>query len=687
LDTPVATISEALSLAGDGWLIFVAEGTYPESIIVADDGVEIRGENAEDTTIDPNFGADRCVTVDADDVTLRNLTIRQCRVGVAATTDSPIGQVDNLLLEGVFVEAIANLDPGTASGPPEPAIGILLDGTNNAIITGGAVSLVTGGAGYNAAPGEPGAVGGDAVGIRIIDSPICAVTMVQLAVITGGQGGGGASGGVSGTGGWGRGLHLSETTGCTISDLIIEEVFGGEGGSCTDSNCVGGTGGMGAGIAFDQDAVFNILFGTSMDDLNGGQGGSGAPTNGLAQTAYGLHLAPGSEDNLVASDNTLDNGIIHYITGDDGTTIANAIWNSPANPTNLGHIVVLNATNVSVVNPTVSGGTAPAGNTATGTGGEAGVVRGILLQNCNGCFLSGANVGPLSAGPGGAGTDSGGNGGQVEGVTVLNSDNVNVAFNLIHDLTGGPGGPGGTAGGNGGTVYGLRINNSTSVFPRRMIIDTLESGDANTAGATGPRPGRSIALALELSSFVEVRNIGMHTINLGASSQPQLANVAGCVTVADSSSVDIAHISCVNAGSGVDGWGRGVVVFAGQSQPVAVSNSIISSVSGICWWNAPENAASSLGVSYSIQHACGASEALNATLSPTVMSTAPFMNSLDFTVQADSPAIDAGNPVSTCSDEPEPNGCRVNIGTHGNTELATPSSNGNTPHCPICPGP
>ncbi|HEX9628141.1 MAG TPA: DUF1565 domain-containing protein [Acidiferrobacterales bacterium] len=46
----------------------------------------------------------------------------------------------------------------------------------------------------------------------------------------------------------------------------------------------------------------------------------------------------------------------------------------------------------------------------------------------------------------------------------------------------------------------------------------------------------------------------------------------------------------------------------------------------------------------------------------------------NYRLRADSPAIDAGDPADDYAREPQPNGCRVNMGSFGNTAYATPSS-------------
>jgi hypothetical protein len=46
----------------------------------------------------------------------------------------------------------------------------------------------------------------------------------------------------------------------------------------------------------------------------------------------------------------------------------------------------------------------------------------------------------------------------------------------------------------------------------------------------------------------------------------------------------------------------------------------------------------------------------------------------NYHLRADSPAIDAGDPADDYSREPQPNGCRVNMGFNGNTTNATPGA-------------
>ena len=58
----------------------------------------------------------------------------------------------------------------------------------------------------------------------------------------------------------------------------------------------------------------------------------------------------------------------------------------------------------------------------------------------------------------------------------------------------------------------------------------------------------------------------------------------------------------------------------------------------------------------------------------------------DFHLQNTSPAIDSGDPTANCIYESYPNGCRINMGSYGNTSEATPRPAGpGVRHCRSCP--
>ena len=53
-----------------------------------------------------------------------------------------------------------------------------------------------------------------------------------------------------------------------------------------------------------------------------------------------------------------------------------------------------------------------------------------------------------------------------------------------------------------------------------------------------------------------------------------------------------------------------------------------------------------------------------------------------YSLLEDSPCIDAGDPYDAYSNEPEPNGSRINMGVYGNSVEASKSSFASTPPMP-----
>lgn len=71
------TITEAVAQAGEGDLILISPGTYEEAVTVDVEGVELRGLDRNEVVLDGGDDAPNGITVAADDVTVRNLTVRR----------------------------------------------------------------------------------------------------------------------------------------------------------------------------------------------------------------------------------------------------------------------------------------------------------------------------------------------------------------------------------------------------------------------------------------------------------------------------------------------------------------------------------------------------------------------------------------------------------------------------------
>jgi len=111
--------------------------------------------------------------------------------------------------------------------------------------------------------------------------------------------------------------------------------------------------------------------------------------------------------------------------------------------------------------------------------------------------------------------------------------------------------------------------------------------------------------------------------------------------------------------AGIDGGGL-------RRSDGTITNSII-------WGNSPDQLSGGSLPTYSCYP--GDDEQGNISDDPMFIDRA----SQNYHLLPDSPCIDSGNPASDCSNEPWPNGDRINIGVYGNTPEATRSKDGLIP--------
>ncbi len=117
------TIQEGVDAASAGDTVLIAPGTYREAVVVATDGITIRGTNRNRVILDGGHDLGDGISVDADDVTVENLTVR--------------GYQNN----GVLIDGSHGLAEGGGYGqePPEDA----QPGKGDLAIDGYRVSYVT----------------------------------------------------------------------------------------------------------------------------------------------------------------------------------------------------------------------------------------------------------------------------------------------------------------------------------------------------------------------------------------------------------------------------------------------------------------------------------------------------------------------------------------------------------------
>ena len=544
-----------------------------------------------------------------------------------------------------------------------------------------------------------GPIGGDAGGIRLVGCSACTVSENVVSGITGGKGQAGKFGNSHRTGGPGGkavGLWVADSTGCTISDNEVTEVIGGLGGTCSYAGS-GGAGGLGLGI---------YLTGSSANSFSGNvleaAGGAGGAVNqygavGASQPGMGVYLEPDALDNILDLTNLFQGEAIAYLHGADGATIEGLDLTGGASTTNLGKIVVIDSTDVQVLDNEIAGftgiGGQSGGENQPGGVGEFGV--GIRVQGSTGTVVSGNTVSGVIGGAGGgggfSGSCTGGAGNTGFGIYVVDSTASTFDANTVFGIQGGTAGKGGYScgGGVGGASVGFFVSGSDGTMVTGNRVQEIASGtggppgySSSGTGTGGPAFGYDL---LDLTGTIFENNIAWKILHLtGYSTNVSVA----CVRVRTCDVTKIQNCLCRDSGlTGIPG-GHGVWVDGVSPSAVQLLDTIVDTVSGYGLFSDAQNGPMVLTAVYSDIHACEAGQASNAALAGTCVDQDPLFldaDAGDFHLQAGSPCIDTGKPLTGCSLEPAPNGCRVNMGAYGNTAEAT--SKVGASHCLPCPAP
>ena len=653
---PYDTIAEAVAVAQPGWVISVAEGNYDGEFEVPVPGLAIHGVKPEWVTVEtPAYGTGILVT--ADDVTLAGMTITGGRYGLhfQGIEDIPLagGLATNLVITGLVA-------PNAQSAP---SAGIYLERVSDVTVSDVTVNGVQGGTGATPGCCEGQAdYGGPGFGVWLQYSQDCVMEENSIAELKGGKGGKGNeycdSGG---NGGDVAGLFLEQSAGCLLQGNSITNLTGGTGGAGADNQGSGGSAGLVAGIRLSE-STGNTVAGNTMADFSAGTAGAKGKHGraGTRQGDFGLYLHPDSLANEVGLSNTFNGETVVYRFGAENEVVSGYELTTQNRPTNLGKIVILESSGMTVSGNNVGRFAGRAGRTG-GYGsfpaedGDDG--SGILLSTCLNCTVNGNTVFEIGGGCGGTGGafGKGGYGGSGVGIRVLESDDCLIKDNTVRDIVGGRGGHGGNqkGGQDGGAASGLSVELSSAPLMRGNQIYRVDGGEGGLGYLDAPdgKPGHASCVFLKHSSFAAVSNM-----------------------------------TCASVGVIGTGLGDGVLLYLGQETPVKVLDSIVSHASGFGVNNYNENPPEMLLAAYVALHDCAMGAADDHTTLSAYTTDAPLFvdeGADDFHLLPESPCIDAGKSSSECLLEPAPNGCRVNMGAFGNTATATANPDAN--HCDDCP--
>jgi parallel beta-helix repeat protein len=214
-------------------------------------------------------------------------------------------------------------------------------------------------------------------------------------------------------------------------------------------------------------------------------------------------------------------------------------------------------------------------------------------------------------------------------------------------------------------------NNSPTVHFTEVASGSIEGFDICYGTGAGIKIEQSTVLVKQnrISDTISYWDIEGDGIIIGAGSTATIMNnvifnnALNGIFVEDTASANI-----VNNTISTNGW-DGIGCYSGDG--VEIKNNIVveNGIDGISAITTPEptlsynNVWNNAGWAY---YECSAGIG-DIVINPIFVDSAIF----DFHLQNGSPCIDAGDPLSDYSDEPNPNGTRINMGAYGGTSEAT----------------
>jgi hypothetical protein len=649
---PFDSIQEAVDAALPSYKIHVNEGLYAGGVVVDKVGLVLEGQGSDIVSVATADG-ETGFLVTVHDVALMSMTVTGGHYGVhfRGTAQASLvgGLVSSVIIEG-------------QSGPYGKSLssaGVFIEYADDVSVSGCEILDTVGGQGeYVTGPGVPHVGGlGSGVMVRWADGTV--LVSNNISGVAGGLGG--ASNGAGGAGctrappgGAGAAIWLTHAGQSVIVGNTIAAVSGGMSGPGGKGYCsTANTGGLAAGIFLGDGSKLNQLVANKFSDLVGGLPNPAPAHTSIPQQAFGIYLDVTSRDNQVAMNNSVEGDPIVYFHGANGVLVSGLTLTKAVNPTNLGKLVVLDSTDVTIEGNTVTNFEGEAGYWKWGVDGEYGPThgghgRGIYVDGCAGCTIAENDVGAIAGGLGGksAAPAGGGLGGESSGIELGNCQSCVVKSNLVRKLNGGAStAPSSVPGfGDGGSGHSYRIRSSSDVLFENNV-------------AVQPQAGKTY-LSCPESAY--------------------------CLHLDEVAGIAVKHFTCYAPGSEC-GIGQGVALGEGQETPVPIINSVFSNMDGHCLVGKADNTGL-LSANYSVLFSCAAGQAQNASVGQSCLNEDPlFLNPEEDNVAlgSSSPAIDSGQSSADCSLEPFPNGCQVNMGAYGNTPLA--ASADDAEHCPVCP--
>ena len=346
---PFDSISEALAGATTGDTVYVEQGVYQERLAFGSPGVTLMGASRASVVVQgPNLTTS-VVDVNADDITITNVTIAGGFMGIDARgsannlisnlslrdltitgqTGEPWGGCTNggagrhaygmqvffaesVSIVDVDVSSVAGADgargccSGCGGSGSGESIGVWFRDVAGATINGGSFQNIRSGQGGNGQGcGGGGRAGARGYGVFIEDSTGVRVEGADFSTITGGRGGnggGGCSGGRGGAGGAGAAIQVSGGGSHTVANNTIGNIIGGKGGT-SYNNKDGNNGGPGYGVVNSAGNLITIS-GNTIREIFGGDASDLSGSGAFGNTGSGRAIRPLDAANVFSENNS-----------------------------------------------------------------------------------------------------------------------------------------------------------------------------------------------------------------------------------------------------------------------------------------------------------------------------------------------------------------------------------------------
>ncbi len=694
-----ADIAAALEAVEEGGTVIVEAGMYFGNFVV-DRPVMLRAEGA--VTLVAAAGAP-AIAVTSDDVTIQGLLVQAAETCTGVRVHADCGRpepepcIERVRILDMEISAVCRVDGAVVDG-----VGIDVVRGADILVSGNTIDDVLGGA-YDRAnasctPIRPGRV---AAGVRVLRSRGVQVLGNVALRVRGGAGDpmlsacGSAYRG--GDGGLAAGVLLQETHDGLLIDNHLTDLRGGRGGNSNATRWATGPGGPASGVVMIGGSTGNRLVANLIGDLEGGEPGycihegeECLATRGAPGGVVGVHLelvdrngveVPNSSlANTVEESNLVDGEAVVYLHGAFGGVIEGHRLEGETPTTNLGKIALVDCQGVTVRNNVIANLVgAPGGSTTQyrGPGRPGGTARGVYVRGGQLNRVEGNEITDLTGGVGGTAsiTSAGGAGGMAIGVHVEDSTQAVVRDNRLQGLRGGAGGLGcaGGAGGVGGHPVGVTLARAARSATERNVVSSLASGAGGPGGVgwgeegLDGQTGWATGIAVKSSDPVTLSNDLIHDLQGRRTAGIHLQAAPAAETVAE-----IAHATLYFVRADSDAAG----IRVDRHAEATITNSIVSRAEHAGVLNADDNDLGDVNIRHSVFWRNGeldddADDLVHVEADPaSVLFEDPGFGSPangDFSLNADSPCIDAG--AGECPEEPSGDGQAAicDIGHQGNT--------------------